>query len=366
MGVCAFSITVSRRRRFTNFSGDKKMKKPYYSFVIVGIFLTLFTISLLSTAQNKSEANPESENQKRLQKTNLTQAPSSDISSAKGEPVIDSYQTKALELSYSLSNLMALTPPNKYSAPKWSPDGDKLLFTTIGFTGLYIIDLNENEIITLNTLPGAGYNAEWSEDGKSVFYRHKTTNADYTSSIEVKSIHILDRETKNQASINPNGIASNLSAADSSAPIVYTNTKTLLIEAQTLDKSKKWIVTNNPGQYYQAILSPDKTKVLVHRDGEMFVYAIDGSGLISSLGKGIATSWSSDSKQILFFIGEDDGHKTTGSDLYLCNSDGSGRWRLTNTPDDFEMFPSWSPDNKKIAFSNDRTGMIFTANLIKN
>ena len=153
------------------------------------------------------------------------------------------------------------------------------------------MDLNgKNEIIKLNTFLGAGYNAEWSTDSKNVFYRHKTTNANHKSFIEVKSINILNNEIKTQPKINPNGIASNYSAKANSAPIVYTNTETLLIEAQTLDKSKKWIVTNNPGQYYQAILSPDKTKVLVHKDGEMFVYAIDGSGLISSLGKGIAAS----------------------------------------------------------------------------
>jgi len=290
----------------------------------------------------------------------------SHISTTPNPVLLDSYQTKNAELVYTLNYIMARTPPNNYSAPKWSPDGNKLLFTTIGFTGLCIINLNEkNEIITLNTLPGAGYSAEWSEDSKNVFYRNKTLTADHKSFIEVKSINILNREIKNHPNINPSGIESNCSAKENNAPIVYTNTETLLIEAQTLDKRKKWIITNNPGQYYQAMLSPDKTKVLVHKEGEMFVYAVDGSGLISSLGKGIATDWSTDGKQILFFIGEDDGHKTTGSDLYLCNSNGSGRWRLTNTPDVFEMFPSWSPDNKKIAFSDDKTGIIYTANFIK-
>ena len=55
------------------------MRKLFYSFVIVSVvLLALFTISQLSTAQNKSEANTESEDQKGLQKTNLTQARSSD------------------------------------------------------------------------------------------------------------------------------------------------------------------------------------------------------------------------------------------------------------------------------------------------
>jgi type II secretory pathway pseudopilin PulG len=54
------------------------MKKPHYPFVIVifGI-MALFTISQLTTAQNKSEANAERENQNKLQKTNSTQAQSS-------------------------------------------------------------------------------------------------------------------------------------------------------------------------------------------------------------------------------------------------------------------------------------------------
>ena len=55
------------------------MKTLFYSFVIVSVvLLALFTISQLSTAQNKSEANTESENQKGLQKTNRTQTRSSD------------------------------------------------------------------------------------------------------------------------------------------------------------------------------------------------------------------------------------------------------------------------------------------------
>lgn len=275
-------------------------------------------------------------------------------------------QTKNADFSYTLNNIIAITPPNGYSSPKWSPDGNKLLFTTNKYAGLYIINLNgKKEIIKLNMLDGAGYNAEWSEDSKNIFYRHKITDAHYKSLLEVKSINILTREINNQPNINPDGIASSCNAKADSDIVVYTNTRTLLIEAQTFDKSKNWIVTNNPGQYFKHILSPDKTKVVLHTRNDMFVYASDGSGLISSLGDGIANSWSSDSKQILFFISEDDGHKYTGSEIYLCNSDGSQRWQLTNTPNVFEMYPSWSPDNKKIAFSDGKTGTIYTANLIK-
>lgn len=50
------------------------MKKLFYSFVIVSVVLVaLFTIGQLSTAQNKNEANTESDSKKVLQETNRPQ-----------------------------------------------------------------------------------------------------------------------------------------------------------------------------------------------------------------------------------------------------------------------------------------------------
>ena len=285
----------------------------------------------------------------------------------------NSKQTKNAEFSYALDNIVALTSPDGYSAPKWSPDGSKILFTKMNYTGLFVIDLTaKNKIIKLNMLRGAGFNATWSDDSKSIYYHHKTADKykKYKSHTEVKSINILTGETTEHSDIDVNialnSITSRVSAKSNSDVIVYLDKKTLMVKAQTLDGSKKWDITKD-GRYYGLVLSPDRTKVLVHKNGRMFVYAIDGSGLISSLGRGIANSWSSDGKQILFLIDESkDGHAITGSDLYLTNSDGSQRWQLTNTPYIFEEWPDWSPDNKQIVFSDVKTGTIYIADLIKN
>lgn len=128
-----------------------------------------------------------------------------------------------------------------------------------------------------------------------------------------------------------------MSAKSNKDVIVYLDQNTRMVKAHTLGGSKQWNVTND-GQYYGLILSPDRAKIIVHKNGKVFVYASDGSGLISSLGEGIANSWSPDEKNILFFIDEiTDGHSISGSELYLINSDGSQKWQLTHTLNIFEM-----------------------------
>lgn len=279
----------------------------------------------------------------------------------------DSKQKDTIEYFYILTGIKAITPPDGYSAPKWSPDGNKILFTKLNYTGLYVINLSDNNgIVELNTRRGAGFNATWSEDSKSIYYQHKTPDKykKYKSNTETKSINILTQEITAHPDIDINSIASRVKAKSKNDVVIYLDQKTLKVKAYSLDRSKSWDITKDE-RYSGAILSPDKTKVVVNKHDEMFIYAVDGSGLINSLGRGFANSWSSDGKQILFFISEDDGHAITGADIYLTKSDGSKRWQLTNTPAIFEEWPDWSPDNKQIVFSDINTGIIYIADLIK-
>lgn len=320
------------------------MKKKKYGFLTLLIVIILVAIGIIISKNTIDKIIPMN---------NLNQKHSIDNDINNKDTVI-----------YEIKNIKAITSENYYAAPVWSPDGKSILVTEVGYKGLYLINVADNTIRKLSDIQGAGYNAVWSPDGKQIYFRNKKENLDYSSKLEVNSIDVTSGKISVHPEINPDGLLSYFIAKGTISPIVYTNTKTLLIEAQTFDKSKTWVITKDSGQYYKPILSPDKTKVVLHKGGQMFVYSVDGSGLISSLSKGIACSWTSESKKILYFLSEDDGHQVTGSDLYLCSSDGLSNWRLTNTPAVFEMFPSLSPDNKKIVFSDDKSGKVFIANLI--
>ncbi|MBK9050672.1 MAG: PD40 domain-containing protein [Chloroflexi bacterium] len=86
----------------------------------------------------------------------------------------------------------------------------------------------------------------------------------------------------------------------------------------------------------------------------------DGTGLINLTDDSrydFDGDWSPDGQQIVFASYDlspeiYDPAWATGSDqeLFLASADGSEIVQLTDTPDQFELLPAWSPDRQYIAF----------------
>lgn len=264
---------------------------------------------------------------------------------------------------FTLKNVKAVTSGEEFSMPNWSPDGTKLLVSSTHGMMLHLVDLKQGSAQQLSNVVGSGFDASWSVDGEEIYYRHKDNEMQVHP--EIKSIRLADKQLRN-SSLNPNGLLSASKAEKNEDVIVYINVETLGIEAQTKDGSKAWNITEAGGQFYRPLLSPDKKQLVVHQGSEMLLYALDGSGFIRSLGTGIASSWSPDGEFVMAFMDESqDGHTISGSELYLIDVAKGGYTTLTNTPNVFELWPSWSPDGKQIAFEDARTGTIYIADLVR-
>lgn len=265
--------------------------------------------------------------------------------------------------SYTLKNAKAVSSGEEFSMPVWSPDGSKLLVASAHGMKLHLIDLNKGSIEKLSDVVGSGYTASWSRDGQEIYYRHK--DSELQTHPEIKSIRVKGRQVQS-SNLNPNGLLSASKAKADNDIVVYVNVETLAIEAETKDGSQSWTVTNQKGQFYHPILSPDQKTVLVHEGSQMLLFAADGSGLIKSFGQGLASSWSPDSKNIIAFMDESsDGHSINGSELYMLDVEQGGVSTLTATPDVYELWPNWSPDGKRIAFEDARSGNIYVADLVQ-
>jgi TolB protein len=94
--------------------------------------------------------------------------------------------------------------------------------------------------------------------------------------------------------------------------------------------------------------SPDGTRILFTRSGELFTVAPDGSALTqvgACPGPCDEPRWSPDGTEIAFSM------SFGGSiDIHRMNADGSSVFRVTTDPAQ-ENYPTWSPDGSQLAFA---------------
>ncbi|MDA3953852.1 MAG: hypothetical protein PF485_09405 [Bacteroidales bacterium] len=245
----------------------------------------------------------------------------------------------------------------EYNHPKISPDGTKVIVTKKRYDGIYLIDLEKgNQIQKISDDSFVGYKMEW-HDNEKIRY---TQNVKQKSGEGFKEYLTYNINTK---SLTRESYLKTKSGERELQIIRDVKTKTI----KATDGNKTWGIVSEPGTYFSLIISPDKSKVLVHKnDGRMYIYATNGSGLISCIGHGLCKNWSSDSNYLLYFIDYDDGNVTNDSDLYIATVDGSKKWKITNTTDKIEMWPHWSANKNIIVFKELKSGKIYKTNFTKN
>ena len=247
-----------------------------------------------------------------------------------------------------------------YSSPMVSPTSQHALLTTPNFAGVYLLDLASNKVTQISKVAGSGYGYSWSSDGKTFYFKEKNEK-DYVSNSVLKSYTIKTKKTASLTELNHNFLPSY--NGNESEVVVYTNIMTLKIEAKDLKTSKSWVITSDEGQFYNALLSHDKTKIVVNKGADLYVYNVDGSGKPSKIGTGLATAWSKDDAYVLGFMDESiDGHEVSNSDLYLFDVAKATSKKITTTANVFEMYPSFY-DGDKIIFVDDKTGQLYTSKI---
>ena len=114
--------------------------------------------------------------------------------------------------------------------------------------------------------------------------------------------------------------------------------------------------------------SPDGSRIaftsLRDGSGDIFVMHADGSGVTRLTGGSewddAFAAWSPDGSRIAFASNRDtyDSDRDTDDNyqIYVMNADGSGVTRLTGGSEWDDVFPAWSPDGSRIAFTSDRDG----------
>jgi uncharacterized repeat protein (TIGR01451 family) len=226
--------------------------------------------------------------------------------------------------------------------PQWSPDGTKIAFRSSrdGRYEVYVMSASGTGQTRLTNEACQSTSPLWSPDGtKIAFLCGLDTAAD---------VWVMDANGGNKVNLTSDDDQDKSIAwsPDSAylayvrAPVGYdTEIFKVNVASHTITR-----LTTNDVDDYSPQWSPDGTKILFSHKFSTFDVATmntDGSNIVNltnSAGGDYVPEWSSDGLMIAF-IATRDGN----NEIYVMNADGSGQFRLTDTPAIHEERFDWMP-----------------------
>jgi Tol biopolymer transport system component len=251
---------------------------------------------------------------------------------------------------------------SRYSEPKISPDGTKILTSRNKETLIYI-DLKQNIEVELATTPRNGHFSlyHWLDDNQIYYYKSSENNSLIEIElgriklnpfqIEIDTILTRKRNSSNNLGRIPFLIQGKYN--------VYVNLKKGKVYRVLNDKEIE--ITHKESTYFNLLISNNEDRIIISmNDGKNYNYDFNGSGENFVVAQGIVSSWSPNDDYLIYF--KDSGGENGAeylSELYICTSDGKHQQQLTNTRDLIELYPDWSKNSDKITFIDDTSNQIY-------
>ena len=258
------------------------------------------------------------------------------------------------------------------SSPVWSPDGRHIAFASErdGNYEIYVMGSDGSNPRNLTNDSASDSSPVWSPDGRHIAFASER-DGNY-------EIYVMGSDGSNPRNLT------NDSAGDffpSWSPdgrhIAFASERDGNYEIYVMDSdgSDPRNLTKYPASDEFPSWSPDGRHIafVSDRDGNYEIYVMDSDGsnprrLTNDSAPDSSPVWSPDGRHIAFHS-ERDGdsemppddrlafhsERDRGSEIYVMDSDGSNRRRLTNHLA-WDFSPVWSPDGRHIAFASEQYG----------
>lgn len=286
---------------------------------------------------------------------------------------------------------VALTPPDReFLQPICSPDGTKIAMAGKNYKGIWVMNADGSNLYQVCSSIAAGYRFSWSSDSQEIlareiiYQKRRRTHLIAVYNIATGERREIARSRRTLTGL-PRWSADNRSiiyqtvrglqtvpSGRSTAPLqvqsrpfTFYNEKSdfVLLDADLKVAER---LTPVEGTYLNATLSPDGDKIAFELlGGPLYVVNADGTNPVD-LGQGERPCWSPDGQHLAYMVTTDDGHRITGSDLYICKADGSEKSNLTHSRFQVEMNPYWTPDGQSLVYDEKTTGRIYKLALQTN
>lgn len=273
-----------------------------------------------------------------------------------------------------------------WSHPRFSPDASRLAFTSEGFAGLWVLDLDTGRSQQITDAASAGFGYAWSPDGSALLARtvqeeggrrlHAVRLIDASTAVETEvvaprrafaALPVFVPGGTDIALPQGSGVESfrtplPLAAAKAGRPdrfLLLDDARLMLADA-TLGTMSRLALFEGQA-LINLVASPGGLRAAFEVvGGHVHVVDLDNLGETPvDVGPGSRPQWSPDGNWLVLMRTEDDGERFTESDLWAVRADGGAEIQLTDTADRVEMNPSWSPDGTRIAYDDLVDGVIY-------
>jgi hypothetical protein len=248
--------------------------------------------------------------------------------------------------------------------PVLNVDGDKLLYTASGFSGLNLVDLKTNAIVEISKDAGAGYEPQFSNDNAQIYYR-KTTFENIRRFNAVQSYDLKPK--RNSELLTPQRLLNKIYPLNNG--VVAFSGKNILRATATKSNATPVVVSANEElkimlyngkisylnplnmpepRYIWVSLSPDSKKILFTAAGKG-TYICDLNGkILSSLGSVNAPVWFNDNF-VVAMEDKDDGHRVISSKIVLISVAKKTKTDIS-LPSKIAMYPTASGKANRISY----------------
>jgi Tol biopolymer transport system component len=257
------------------------------------------------------------------------------------------------------TQLTGLDPADRCNeAPRWSPDGSQIAFTTsrgpiepvdVGWEA-FVMDADGGDPHTVSNLETNDWIHGWTPDGRVTFHALMPGGGVVTYRVDPDGTGLepfFDVDGDREPYWSPDG-----------SRIAFVSERDGNGEIYVMDANGTGAtnLTGHPGadDFYPLLRhrdpwSPDGTRIAFSSDRtgdrDVFVMRSDGTGLVNvtaSAGTDVFNGWSSDGMRIAF-----SSRRTGDWEVYLVNADATGLVNLTRHPAD-DMDAIWLPDGSAI------------------
>ncbi|MFC2061666.1 TolB family protein [Elusimicrobiota bacterium] len=295
-----------------------------------------------------------------------------------------------------------ISDANSYSKAKWSSKGNMIALRKIKGKNLKVIDINSRERIEIEAteIDETSWDYSWAPDGERIaFTGRKWVNKDEVDHIlgivEIetdkrklikKDIKIVERLKKDisKPTWSPNGSELFYKIDENDGvlhkkEISIKNQKIAYSINKVYEEHKKIFIVDDSGKkikianygYNPEILEDGRVRYQI--DSKFYIETNGDTREVYSKFESRHGYWkdgkqydeietnfieqtdytiSPDGNFIIYADVKDDGHRIISSDLRIKKIGENESYSLTNTPDKFEIKPSWSSDGSKIIYQD--------------